>query len=354
MTDVPDHDADLTLQAALAVARAHFKTARNLTQFLLKGGDDSVRPDTARAAEQAARSLLQLAHTVSPDERRASLESFTADAEAVAALHQQLEAAQSQLAELQRLLSDAEQQRDHAREQHSLQQTAHDRESEELNGRLTTLASDHDQLQRELAEANEDRHKLQLKLETYDSLIADGRAERAEPVDYDAPPAATIAGVIEVAREQCEYVAIPASALREIDALDADEKAPDWARELWKGLRALNAYASESAHFQGGFWEWCQHSNSEHNVWPATEKKLAMTESETLQTNAKLRRTRRFHVDRMVEPTGYQIMFAHLKIAEGGGQHIPRLYFEDDTKGRTEMIHIGFIGPHRLVPNTQS
>lgn len=354
MTDAPDDDADLTLQAALAIAQAHFKTARNLTRFLIKDADDSARPDTAAAAEQAARSLLQLAHAVSPDERRASIQSFTADAEAVAELHQQLEAAQSQLAERQRQLSDTEQQRDHARDQHSLQQTAHDRESEELNERLTTLANDREQLQRELDEANEERHKLQLKLETYDSLIADGRAERAEPVDYDAPPAATIAGVIEVAREQCDHVAIPASALREIDALDADEKAADWARELWKGLRALNAYASESGHFQGGFWEWCEHSNSEHNVWPATEKKLAMTESETVQSNAKLRRTRRFFVDRKVEQSGYRVMFAHLKIAEGGGQHIPRLYFEDDTKGRTEKVHIGFIGPHRLTPNTQS
>ena len=44
-------------------------------------------------------------------------------------------------------------------------------------------------------------------------------------------------------------------------------------------------------------------------------------------------------------------MHAHLKVAEGGGQNIPRIYFYDDAKGGTGKVHIGFIGPHRLVPN---
>lgn len=44
-------------------------------------------------------------------------------------------------------------------------------------------------------------------------------------------------------------------------------------------------------------------------------------------------------------------MFAHLKVSEGGGQNIPRIYFHDDTKGVTGKVHIGFFGPHRFVPN---
>jgi len=45
------------------------------------------------------------------------------------------------------------------------------------------------------------------------------------------------------------------------------------------------------------------------------------------------------------------IMVAHLKVAEGGGAQIPRIYFLDDTKGVTGKVHIGFFGPHRFVPN---
>jgi hypothetical protein len=44
-------------------------------------------------------------------------------------------------------------------------------------------------------------------------------------------------------------------------------------------------------------------------------------------------------------------MVAHLKVAEGGGAQIPRIYFLDDTKGVTGKVHIGFFGPHRFVPN---
>lgn len=222
----------------------------------------------------------------------------------------------------------------------------------ELDSRLKTLESDHKQLQRELEEAKTEKHKAELKLGTYSALIAQGDVQSKPPVDYEAPPAATLSGVIEVAREQCELVEIHQAAPREIDALEADEGADVWARELWKGLRALNAYAGESEHFSGGFWEWCEHSNHQDNVWPASEKKLAMSESDTVRNNARLNKARNFNIDRKVEPRGYIHMYAHLKIVEGGGQHIPRLYFHDDTGGRSGKIHIGFIGPHRLVPNT--
>lgn len=46
---------------------------------------------------------------------------------------------------------------------------------------------------------------------------------------------------------------------------------------------------------------------------------------------------------------GTQVMEAHVKIAEGGGETIPRLYFAyDDDLGK---VRVGFFGPHRLVPN---
>jgi hypothetical protein len=45
-------------------------------------------------------------------------------------------------------------------------------------------------------------------------------------------------------------------------------------------------------------------------------------------------------------------MVAHAKIQARGSGHIPRVFFYDDTRGETQKIHIGFIGPHYLVPTS--
>jgi hypothetical protein len=58
-----------------------------------------------------------------------------------------------------------------------------------------------------------------------------------------------------------------------------------------------------------------------------------------------------FPVGKLVQPGGQILMLAHLKIAQGGENHIPRVYFYDDTKGATGKVHVGFIGPHFLVEN---
>jgi hypothetical protein len=46
------------------------------------------------------------------------------------------------------------------------------------------------------------------------------------------------------------------------------------------------------------------------------------------------------------------VMVAHAKIQIRGGGNIPRIFFYDDTKGPTRKVHIGFIGPHELVPTS--
>jgi hypothetical protein len=79
-----------------------------------------------------------------------------------------------------------------------------------------------------------------------------------------------------------------------------------------------------------------------------------MTESETVQKNSKLRDTRIFKVASEINPNGQILMLAHLKIAEGGGHLAPRVYFHDDTGGATGKAHVGFVGPHYLVPNKQA
>ena len=88
--------------------------------------------------------------------------------------------------------------------------------------------------------------------------------------------------------------------------------------------------------------------------WPSTQKKLAMNESETVRNNPELRSKRMLPVAKEVDATGTALMLSHLKVAEGGGNLAPRIYFYDDTAGATGKVHVGFVGPHYLMPNTRA
>jgi hypothetical protein len=79
-----------------------------------------------------------------------------------------------------------------------------------------------------------------------------------------------------------------------------------------------------------------------------------MTESETVLNNERLASHRILPVDRAVDGAGEVLMQAHLKIQLGGGPTIPRIYFHDDTRGSTGKVHVGFFGPHDLMPNTKT
>lgn len=79
-----------------------------------------------------------------------------------------------------------------------------------------------------------------------------------------------------------------------------------------------------------------------------------MAEGQTVRTSGKIAETRKLPVDRKVKPSGQIEMVAHLKISEGGGDNIPRVYFHDDTRGASGKVHVGFVGPHRLMPNTRT
>jgi hypothetical protein len=145
-------------------------------------------------------------------------------------------------------------------------------------------------------------------------------------------------------------VAVHADAPREVEAMDQEIGASNWARVMWRGLRALDRYASEAEKYSG-FWQWCE--QSDRSLWSANDKNLAMSESEIVM-NGSLAKHRDLPVTTGVDPSGRMIMQAHLKIASGGGPNIPRVYFHDDTKGKTRKVHVGFIGPHHLMPNTKT
>jgi hypothetical protein len=174
----------------------------------------------------------------------------------------------------------------------------------------------------------------------------------SEPVDdphlFEPPP--DIEDAIRLAQTHLSCVVIPDTAMHAIDELSNWPKYQVWASALWQGLLALHEYASRKAKGDRppGFRSWCE----ETSAWPVS--KLAMVESDSVQNNRRLRDQRYFPVHPEVDRRGRIHMFAHLKIQEGGGSHIPRVYFYDDTDGPTRKMHVGFIGPHRFVQNTKA
>ena len=161
----------------------------------------------------------------------------------------------------------------------------------------------------------------------------------------------TVADAIEMAGRYLEGVVVAEGAGVAIDKLDRAAEARAWARAIWGGMLALNAYALEAHQFAGSFFEWCR--NSGHRLaWPAGQKKLAMSESETVMSVDRLRAHRLLPVDWRVDASGRVLMQAHLKISSGS--LAPRVYFHDDTSGPTGKIHVGFVGPHEFMPTKRS
>lgn len=156
----------------------------------------------------------------------------------------------------------------------------------------------------------------------------------------------TMASVIEDVRRHSLYITIPTTAPREIEALDTNMAAVVWAKDLTKLFTSMERYATSrtSGEFDGSYLEWC----SEMADYSAA--KIAMQESEPTKKNPRLRASRTFAVSRDLDASGSKVMFAHAKIQARGGSLIPRVFFHDDVVGKTKKIHIGFIGPHHLVP----
>ena len=227
----------------------------------------------------------------------------------------------------------------------------------ELGFELELEREERGQVERTLAKANGHLRRLEKELderglaelfwETHDTP-----AEQDEPDEPDEVQDVTDA-VLTAQLTLTDWVVLPDSAPRELDGIDSGPNAYAWGNTTWRGLRALAAYArAKAAGATGDFWAWCE--RGEPHAWPATPKKLSMRESETVENNAGLRRARIFPVVEDVDATGSIYMGAHLKISEGGGDLAPRVYFHDDTGGTTGKVHVGFVGPHHLVPNTRS
>ena len=207
------------------------------------------------------------------------------------------------------------------------------------------------ELEKELARAN--GHLARLKDELVSRGLTDLLWGTQHEIDTSVPDEVQDTSEAALAAQTylSKWLALPDSAIRDLADIDTAPTSFAWGNNSWRGLRALSAYAEDRASGwdKGGFWEWC--ASGPLLGWPASAKKLSMSESETVQNSDKLSRTRVFKVDRAVAESGAIMMLAHLKISEGGGSLAPRIYFHDDTSGATGKVHIGLVGPHYLVPN---
>ena len=331
--------------ATAAIGWMLYPSARRLIDYLDATDDDTIRADVGASAE----ALRDLGERILSFAGRPAGTDDSEHVARVAELERELEVAQTEHRAASESVERLEAELETAKSELSAATSEH-------NDTLAELQRQVAELQDSLSDVKEENHKLSLRNESYQAVLterATATLEELEELGIEPDTKLTISGVIEMAREQLDRVQIHDAAPKEIEAMEADEKSGDWAREILRGLEALQAYAEEAEHFTGDFWVWCERSHHP-STWYASEKKLAMKESDTVRNSAKLWKLRRFNVSREVEPQGYKHMEAHLKISEGGGQHIPRLYFLDDTKGRTGNVHVGFIGPHRLVQNTNS
>ena len=208
----------------------------------------------------------------------------------------------------------------------------------ELRGQVKSL-------QDELIDVTELANEWYEEAQWYKERLVQMLMNEEGSTDFKGP---TMASVIEDVRRYSLYITIPTAAPREIEALDTNMAAVVWAKDLAKLFASMERYATAriSEKFDGSYLEWCS------NMADYSAAKIAMQESEPTKKNPRLRASRTFEVSRDLDPSGLKVMFAHAKIQARGGSLIPRVFFHDDVVGKTKKIHIGFIGPHHLVPTS--
>ncbi|WP_173069858.1 hypothetical protein [Phytohabitans houttuyneae] len=211
--------------------------------------------------------------------------------------------------------------------------------------------------QRELARANGHLDRLRQALEGQGLAEMFWRVSAApEQPDETAARPETVQDVseaVEAARTHlATWVTVAPSAVQKLEGIDTAPNAFALGNSAWRGFQALASYVqAKQTGASGNFWSWCERGDP--LSWPASSKRLAMTESETLR-NSRHAESRIFEIDPAVGLGPRTYMEAHIKVSEGGGALAPRIYFYDDTDGPTGRVHVGFVGPHHLVPNSKA
>ena len=222
---------------------------------------------------------------------------------------------------------------------------AHD-ELAENEASINRLRSDLERSQNEvidaIAELEERDTKVAFLQRRIAALFRNGNQTSEE--NARAPEeVASVEEAITAARQHLSGIVIPKGADSGTEELDQTLHSRTWGNSVWRGLVALNTYALQRNRNPGGFHEWCKDAESAR-VWSFGANKYAADESETVRRKENLRKSRIFPVSREIDSSESIYMGAHLKIANG--LLAPRLYFHDDTWGKTKKIHVGYIGRH--------
>ena len=189
------------------------------------------------------------------------------------------------------------------------------------------------------ATAEAERSDIELRFMDF-ALTEDLKRMRKESV-YSI---SSISEAIDRGRAVLRNVVIPQNVSEMIDDLEGNQRSRSWGRSIWDALLAFNVFAESE--FSGNFLKWCATSGDPF-AWHA--QNISMRESDTVHNTERLRNQRVLPVSTDIDPSGKTFMEAHLKF---GGSTAPRLYFLDDTKGKTGKIHVGGLDPHSRWENT--
>lgn len=229
----------------------------------------------------------------------------------------------------------------------------HSKEIQELSQQLAQAKSALNQREDEFKERSEELNQAHTKINQLNWRLDELEARNQTPATTTHWSKMLVSDsfgrLISQAQRAMPGLCIPDSAGQRLTELNSAKERDGWLKETWRALGALNEYAVSEHEYAGDVWRWMKESGNEY-VWHAD--RIAIHESQA--TMAMHGTTRSFAVDKRVEKTGKMTMEAHLKVALRGGQNIPRIFFHDDTTGKTGLVHIGFVGPHHLVPVSSS
>ncbi len=216
----------------------------------------------------------------------------------------------------------------------------------ELEVQVTGIGEREERLQREITQLRDRESELESTVESQSKRLKELQLSEANGAAAHwsmVVPVKNFNVLVHAAQLQLSGIQIHDQALREAKRLNS-AKEKNWLPDTWKALGSLHEYATTEHAYRGDYEAWTKSRVSEH-AWHIN--RIAMHESEA--TMHRHGETRVFPVDTRVDGGGRITMQAHLKI-EMKGSVRPRVFFFDDTEGETGLVHIGFIGPHDLVP----
>lgn len=173
----------------------------------------------------------------------------------------------------------------------------------------------------------------------------------ATPVVDNSAPFNSLPELVAAARDLPGLRFGPKVAVRAAQ-LDHDQRSARWRRRVWEILQLLSEYAETRRIDVGGsapeLRGFAHYVRARGGLNPAL---VATGETEIVTNTPRYRETRTFPVPTQVHESGRAFFGAHVKVDKGGGT-APRLHFLDDTWGPTEVVHIGYLGPHLPGPET--